>query len=450
MPYIRVPVAVLLLVAGAMAACQRGVSPVQDRAALADTLRQSLQQGLLVHWYPRAIDSAHGGYLNHFAHDWRPIEPQDKFIVTQARHLWTTARMHKALPRDDSLYLRAARHGADYLRNHMWDAKHGGFHSLLTREGEVKRGGSAFTATKAAYGNAFAIYGLTAHYEATGDTSALRLAQRGFRWLDTHAHDDTHGGYFRSLHRDGTPYVDGYEGEPPRGQNSTIHLLEAFTALYEAAPDTPRLHERLQELLTVVRDTMTRPRGSLRLFYRRDWTPISYRDSSRAVREAHVDLDHLSFGHDVETAFLMLEAAEALGLDPAPTLAVGKQMVDHALAYGWDEQDGGLYDAGLAVGPDSVRIVRSTKAWWAQAEALHTFLLMERRFPDDPRDYGARGRAMWRYIDRYLIDSEHGGWYVNGLDESPEARTEPKATIWKGTYHNARALLRSAELLAGS
>ena len=441
----------LFLLAAVLIGCSSnpGQQSQLTRQAFADTLRESLQQDLLVPWYPRVIDSTHGGYLSHFSHDWAPLEPQNKFIVTQARHVWTLSQVHEALPREDSLYLRGARHGVDFLHDTMWDEKQGGVHSLVNRQGEVQADANSFTGIKTAYGHAFAIYGLASHYAATGDTSALALAQRTFRWLDEHAHDDEHGGYFQSMRPDGTPYTGWFDDTtPPKDQNSTIHLLEAFTALYEVAPETPRLRDRLQELLVITRDTMVRERGSLRRFFERDWTPISYRDSSLAVRDEHYYLDHMSFGHDVETAFLMLEAAKALGQDPAPTLTVGKRMVDHALEYGWDGEEGGLHDGGFLMGADSVQIARASKSWWAQAEALHTFLLMENRFPDDPHDYGSKARETWQYIDQHLIDHEHGGWFVSGLDESPDARTEPKATIWKGTYHNARALLKSVELLA--
>ena len=416
--------------------------------AFADTLRRSLATDLLTHWYPRAVDSVHGGYLSDFAPDWTPAGPQDKFIVTQARHVWTTARLHEVQPRPDSLYRRAARHGVTFLRNEMWDETHGGFHSLVSRTGAVQAGDGPYTATKTAYGQAFAIYGLAEYAAATGDAGGLRFAQRAFRWLDDNAHDDDHGGYFRHLRPDGTPYRTGYDARtPPKNQNSTIHLLEAFTRLYQVAPDTPGLRDRLAELLVLTRDTMTTDRGTLRLFFERDWSPISYRDSSMAVREAHYALDHVSFGHDVETAFLMLEAAEALGWDPAPTLTVGTRMVNHALRHGWDRTNGGLYNGGFVVAPDSIRIVRRTKAWWAQAEALHTFALWAERRPDAAPDYGAKARATWRYIDCFLIDADHGGWYRSGLDTAPEARTASKGGIWKGTYHTARALLRTIALL---
>ena len=99
----------------------------------------------------------------------------------------------------------AAAQGVDFLRRHLWDAEQGGFHSLVTREGTLVESGDHFTGVKTAYGNAFAIYGLAAYHAASGDTAALGLAQRTFRWLDAGAHDAVHGGYFQVLQRDGTP-----------------------------------------------------------------------------------------------------------------------------------------------------------------------------------------------------------------------------------------------------
>ncbi len=420
-----------------------------QEAQLADSIRLSLQEDLLDAWYPRVIDDEHGGYLSDFTLDWEAFGEQDKFIVTQARHVWTLARAAEFFPERRDAYLPAAAQGVDFLREKMWDAEHGGFVSLVTREGEVKSAGNSFTLGKTAYGNAFALYGLAAYHDVSGDEEALELAQRSFHWIDEHMHDPEHGGYFQFVEQDGEPLPDGFGDQPPKDQNSSIHLLEAFTEFYNVWPD-PVLRERLEEMLVLVRDTMTDDDGYLRLYFEPDWTPISHRDSSDAFIRENLGLDHVSYGHDVETAYLMLEAAHALGVDPAPTLAVGKRMVDHALDHGWDDEHGGFVDAGYYFDPDGPpEIVRDSKAWWAQAEALNTMLMMEDLYPDDPRNYGEHFEAMWSYIQDYLIDHEHGGWYVDGLDTEPEARREPKAGIWKGAYHDARALMNVVRALSG-
>ncbi len=417
----------------------------------AEVVRASLVNDLLDPWYPRALDDAYGGYLSNFAHDWEPDETQDKFIVTQARHVWTTARAAEFFADSSDgrrqAYLDMAAHGVAFLRDHMWDEEHGGFRSLAARDGQALEGEDSFSQGKTAYGNAFGIYGLAAYADVSGDEEALEFARRAFGWFDDHAHDPEHGGYFQFFERDGTPLTEGWRGRPPKDQNSSIHILEALTELYRVWPD-PLLRDRLEEMLVLVRDTMVADPGYLHLFFHADWTPVSFRDSSESVIRENLGLDHVSFGHDVETAYLMLEAAHALGIDPAPTLAIGKRMVDHALAYGWDEDVGGLFDGAYYFDAEP-EIVMDSKAWWAQAEAMNTFLLMSHLFPGDPQRYGDRFHTMWSYIQSYLIDHDHGGWYVQGLDRDPEARTARKGTIWKGAYHDGRALMNVIRGLEG-
>ena len=35
----------------------------------------------------------------------------------------------------------------------------------------------------------------------------------------------------------------------------------------------------------------------------------------------------------------------------------------------------------------------------------------------------------------------NGDWYEEGLDNEPQRKTALKSHIWKGTYHNFRALM---------
>jgi mannobiose 2-epimerase len=411
----------------------------KEKTALAAALESSLQKDLLERWYPKAVDSLHGGFLSTFTFDFTPTGPQDKFIVTQARHTWTNAMAAMRYPKKKQ-YLQWSRHGFQFLRDVLWDRHHGGFFSLVSREGKVK------SEEKTAYGNAFGIYALATYYKASRDTAALALAKKAFQWLETHSHDPVHKGYFQHLQQDGTPQQRtastpstadlGY-----KDQNSSIHLLEAFTALYEVWKD-PVVRERLSEMLLLIRDRITTPRGSLTLFLQRDWTRVSFRDSSKQVVLKHKNLDHISFGHDVETPYLMLEASHLLGQkNDQKTLQVAKRMVDHALQNGWDNVLGGFYNEGYYFkGDDSITIIFDSKNWWAQAEGLNTLLLMADLFPADTMRYADRFRQQWRYITTYLIDHEHGDWYEEGLDKEPHRKSSLKGHIWKAAYHQYRAL----------
>ena len=422
---------------------------MSERRQIANAMEQSLQHELLEIYYPRVLDTVYGGFLSTFTYDFKPTGDQEKMIVTQSRHTWTNSKAAVRYP--DKLYYRSdATAGYLFLAEHMWDKKYGGFYTLVTRKGEISPGDAA---DKTAYGNAFGIYALGAYYHLTQDTAALTLAKKAFHWLEAHSHDPLHKGYYQHMKRDGEPIqrttntaVTAETGY--KDQNSSIHLLEALTALYEVWKD-PLVRERLQEMLFLIRDTIITQRGNLGLFFTWDWKPVSVKDSSRDFILHHHNLDYVSFGHDVETAYLMMEASEALGFkNDTVTLMIGKKLVDHALKNGWDNQAGGFYDEGFYFKGDSViTILKETKNWWAQAEGLNTLLLMSDYFPHDPHQYFEKFKTLWTYTETYLIDHQYGDWYDEGLDRSPERRTALKSQIWKATYHNYRSLSNCVDRL---
>jgi cellobiose epimerase len=412
----------------------------EERKQLAQEMDNSIRNELLKQWYPRSMDSLYGGFLSSFTYDFKPTGKQEKMIVTQARHVWSNAVASELYP-EVQHYKKCAAHGFNFLQNVMWDKKNGGFFTLVDRQGNVLDSTGKIT-----YGNAFGIYACAAWYRASGNPAALELAKKCFHWLEQNCHDPMLKGYYQNLLPDGSPMKRTEETPSSstigyKDQNTSIHLLEAFTELYAVWPD-PLLHRRLLEMLELIRDVITTPKGNLTLFLKPDWTPVSFRDSSDAVIEEHHNLDHVSFGHDVETAYLMLEASYVAGLkNDTLTLTVAKRMIDHALRNGWDEKNGGFYDEGYYFKHrEKITITRNSKNWWAQAEGLNTLLLMAGLFPQDPMQYYEKFKQMWKYIQAYLIDHEYGDWYNAGLDTSPGRKTALKGHIWKGTYHHLRSL----------
>ncbi len=412
-------------------------------------MEKSLQE-LLEIWYPLTVDSSYGGFLSDFNYKWEPDGPQNKMLVTQARQLWTTSEA--SLFYDDSHYAHMAEHGFLFLKNTMWDDTYEGFYLLVNRQGEpIKPNNMGYKST---YSTAFVIYALVSYFRLSQDSTALDLAKKTFVWLENHSHDPEFKGYFDHLNRDGTlpdtHQTSARTGVRWKDQNTSIHLLEAFTVLYKVWPD-PLVRERLKEIFTLVRDTIVTSKGYLTLFFKQDWTPISFRDSSRTIQKANYLVDHVSFGHDVETAYLLLEASHALGRETdAKTLSIAKKMVDNALAKGWDNDKGGFYDAGYYFADtDTITIMSDKKVWWVQAEGLNALLLMSKLFPQDKKYYKAFEKQ-WNYIKNYMIDAQYGGWYAEGLDKSPQFTKAPKAYDWKVNYHNFRTLRNCIQMLKSS
>jgi mannobiose 2-epimerase len=420
-----------------------------EKLKIASQMHSSMVDNLLKPWYPLAIDQQYGGFLSSFTFDFKPVGNQDKMIVTQARHIWSNAKAAELFPKV-TYYREGAEHGFKFLRDVMWDKQYGGFYTYIDRQGNVKKGGFA---PKEAYGNSFAIYGLAAYYQLSGDSSALNLAIADFRWLEKHSHDPNSKGYFQHMERDGTPIKrDAHTPSTAeigyKDQNTSIHLLEAFNELYTVWPNQ-LLKARLNEMLLLVRDTIVTPKGYLNLFFKPDWTPVSYRDSTEAIILKHRGLNHVSFGHDVETAYLMLEASQTLGLkNDSITLKTGKKMLDHALDNGYDNKVGGFYDEGYYFkDKPGITIIADTKNWWAQAEGLNTLLIMDEYYPNDKRQYFKKFKQLWQYVQTYLIDDVNGDWYQGGLDKQPHYKKALKGQIWKGTYHNFRALMNCMQSL---
>ena len=436
------------LVAGAALALSGGCISPADRliaadappapatyAHLAEALDAHLRRDVLAKWYPACVDEAGGGFHQNFARDWTRKPDRDRFLVYQARQTWVAAQAAMYDPALKDEYTRYALHGLEYLDSGMRDGEAGGLYFRLGPDG---RAGKGLGTEKHAYGIAFAIYAGAAVYEATEWPRAIEFAMETFTWLDDHAHDARDGGYVEALARDGTPIRtaprpgarDGIS--TPYGyksMNGHIHLLEAVAELYKARPDG-RVRERLEEMLAIVRDRIAVEPGALNYYFTADWRAVPMHDS---------------FGHDIETAFLMVEAAEVLGRpDDERTWRVARSIVDHALEWGWDAKHGGFYYSGQAFAPAFERF----KSWWTQAEGMNVLLLMHERYGAETDRYWKAFVKQLEFLWDHQIDHEHGGWYCRVTEDgSGLVSSADKATPWKAAYHNVRALMHTVRRL---
>ncbi|MEP7266095.1 MAG: AGE family epimerase/isomerase [Saprospiraceae bacterium] len=435
-------ISVLLGLIGLFSQCEQ-LTPTKisgERKIIANQMDSLLLNNLVHSWYPKSIDTLYGGYLSTFDSAFIPVGKQDKMIVSQSRHLWNNSKAAAHFP-NDRPYLEYARHGFKFLKEKMWDQDRGGFYFMVDRAGNPI-GDTA----KTAYGNAFGLYSISAYYLASKDPEALDLAKKTFHWLETHSHDSIYKGYFQNLDKYGSIVKRPVNSIPNseigyKDQNSSIHLLEALTEFYQAWPD-PLVKTRLEEMIYLIRDKITNEKGNLILFFQPDWTPVSLRDSSKEVVLKNYGIDHASFGHDIETAYLLMEASHIAGWkDDTITWRKAKRMTDQCLMYGWDDAVGGFYDAGYYFkGEPSISIIGDGKNWWTQSEGLNTLLIMSDLYPNDPLHYFEKFKKQWSYIQNYLIDYKHGDWYSNGLDKDPNAIHGTKGNIWKAAYHQYRSL----------
>jgi len=402
----------------------------------AGEVEATLNRDILDVWFPRTIDNEHGGFRSNFSREWTPFGKESKFSVFQGRMTWISSEIALRRPALKQQYLSYATHGIDYLTSTLWDKEKGGFYWGLSESGEIS---PFYTDAKQLYGMSFAIYGLASAYQATKDPRALEYAQKGFHWIEEHAHDSKNGGYHEYLTRDGIPLEahpeDGTVQFAPgsffpsgyKSMNTHIHLLESFSELYEVWKDD-LLRQRIEELLVIIRDKVCVDPGAMNLYFTNTWQAFP---------------DHDSYGHDVEVAYLMLEAEDVLGHGhDLRTERMARMLVDHALHYGWDEKLGGFYREGTTTGPAESKL----KEWWVEFEGLNALLLMHERYGKQTDAYFKAFELQWDFIRNYQIDSEfHGVYELVGLDG--KATEDVKGNIWKGAYHDGRALLNVSERL---
>ncbi|HZL44536.1 MAG TPA: AGE family epimerase/isomerase [Verrucomicrobiae bacterium] len=388
-------------------------------------LESNLTENIVGFWLPKTVDFKNGGYILNHDIAGAPKGGGSKMIVTQARMVWFFSHLARS-GYGGKQSLEAADAGYRFLKDKMWDPQHGGFYWQVDMTGAKQ-----LRAKKHVYGQSFALYALSEYYLATGRQEALDLATRLFHLLEDKAHDAKFGGYTEWFNEDWTPASEeiSYMGEPAlKLMNTHLHLLESMTCFYRASR-LPLARERLLELITIESDTVVRKGlGACTDKYLRDWTPVLTGNYAR-----------VSYGHDLENIWLLIDACDAAGLSTYPLQDLYRTMFEYSTKYGFDETRGGFYNSGRFNQPaDNLE-----KTWWVQAEALVSALYMH-RLTHDPK-YLHVFEKTYDWVEQHQVDWKNGEWFeaVN-----PQGHpTGDKATIWKAGYHNGRAMMECLAIL---
>jgi mannobiose 2-epimerase len=398
-----------------------------DFAELQKRLERILSQNIIPFWYPQCLDLEQGGYrLNHDIHgQWQGNV--NKRLVTQARTLYFFSYLART-PYGSHAHLAAAKHGYEFLRNKLWDQEFDGFYWEVDPSGK-----RATMPNKHLYGQAFGLYALSEYAITSGDSSAVELAHRLFHLLEEYAHDSQYGGYKEFFSQDWSPVsseIDGYIGAAATTKlmNTHLHLLEAITAYYLLTKDVDA-KARLAELTVIQSNTILHKSiGACRDRHHKDWIPL---DDSKYNR--------ISYGHDLENIWLLIETCIAIDLSNHLLLDFYRTLFDYSLRYGFDYKRGGFYFSGPFNRPADDK----KKNYWVQAESLIAALQMHRL--TERSIYLNCFCKTLDWLENYQIDWNSGDWYTD--ISSKGIPSGDKAGIWKAAYHNGRAMLKCLELL---
>ncbi len=392
----------------------------------------ALTDNLMSFWAHNTWDMQYGGFLTRLDRRGRILDATEKVLMMQVRMIAALSAAHRHGLRDFG-YLDLARRGYEYLIDAFWDQEQGGFFFSLTRDGVPR------STRKNTDFHAYAMTGLVEYYRASGDEEALAWAGRTFDLLLEQAADRDMG--FVEDFDDGTwPPLNAEQMKLDEGrQVKTIdmhaNMLEGM--MYLAAASGDENHVRaLDELLQLICEKGIHPQhGCTITAFDDNWQPVGDAEGRMTT----------SYGLNVELAWFIWESASIVPGKPERYHQAALGLLDHALAFGFDHERGGLAAFGPLTGhvldADILGHDRLIKSWWAQAELVNA--LCEACNRCENTTYFEPLSKTFDWIYQFQMDHDYGDWYQDTDWYTGEPLTTDKGREFKTAFHAGRALIRA-------
>ncbi len=369
-----------------------------------------------------AIDEINGGFYGAVSNDLQIHNEISRSEILCARILWAFALAYRKL--GQSQYLSTARWAYDYLVNVFWDREFGGVYW------DVDYKGSPVTSRKHSYAQAFAIYGLSEYYRATQEPTSLSMAQELFHLVEKHAFDPVNQGYIECNDRKWKAMTDMRLSDKDlncrKSMNTMLHVMEAYTNLARVWDD-PFLKTQLKGLLETFLLHILDPQiYHFKLFFDDQWHSLS---------------ENVSFGHDIEGSWLLVETANLMG-DPELLTNVREsamKMAEAVYKEGLDK-DGSLFHER---GPQGS--LNNHKEWWTQAEAVVGFYNAFQLSGNEK--YAQAAYRCWKFIQNKMVDRLFGDWYKRLNQDGTPDMSSFKVGPWECPYHHSRACFEMLDRL---
>ncbi len=408
---------------------------IPERAAdLAARTRQYFENTLLPFWLDNARDPDGPGFLHHFDAHGQRTGRTDKSLLGQLRLVFSLSYADR-YGYGDGRAAELASAGARFVRERCWDDEHGGWFWVLDREG------APLDTHKIGYGHAFAMYAFGEHFRATGDEQSLEAMRRTRDCIRASMSDPAHGGYREMSLRDWSPTSPGRGGGDRKSFDVHMHLLEAFTTVVHVTEDAAD-REELAWCVDHMTTRMLNPDsgGGFQQFAF-DWTPLpGIRFDTFWGRDEEPDggtlpLDWLSYGHDMEFAWLLIRALDELGESRERAQPFVEQIARRCVDDGLDPEYGGVY-----VGGDPRHgATHCKKQFWQQAEVL-VGLLATFDLLGDVRYFEAF-ESLHEYVFATFVNHEGGGEWYGLLERDGSPLDTYVADNFKISYHTVRAMV---------
>ncbi|MGE8341924.1 MAG: AGE family epimerase/isomerase [Flavobacterium sp.] len=370
---------------------------------------------ILNYWSEGTIDDQNGGFVGQIDFNDHQIAHAEKGSVLNARILWTFSASYQTTRNEN--HKRLAKRAFEFLASYFYDTQFGGLFWSINEDKTPK------DTKNQIYALAFAIYGLSEYYAISKEERALEIAKNLYSKIQEHSYDKINKGYFEAFTRDWQPIDDlrlsKKDANEKKTMNTHLHIIEGYVNLYKVWKDEKLLLDIVELLETIEKYFINTETGHLRLFFDENWKEKP---------------DVISYGHDIEAAWLLQQCAEISGNE---TLIANYKK--HAIQIAEVTKEGLDADGGLwyEYDPEKKELI-AEKHWWPQAEALIGFYnAYQLTGKEEYLDIVYRN---WKFIKKYMIDQKNGEWYWGVYDDYSLMKKD-KAGFWKCPYHNGRACL---------
>ncbi|KFF02487.1 AGE family epimerase/isomerase [Flavobacterium reichenbachii] len=376
---------------------------------------ESELDAILEYWSTNTVDEKNGGFIGQIDFNEKQIENSEKGSVLNSRILWTFSASYKITQNENHKQLAAR--AFDFLSTYFYDTQFGGLFWSITADKTPK------DTKNQIYALAFAIYGLSEYYSISKDEKALEIAKNLYLKIQKHSYDPINKGYLEAFTRDWQPIEDlrlsDKDANEKKTMNTHLHIAEAYANLFKVWNDEKLQDDIIELLETIEKYFMNTKTGHLRLFFDENWIEKP---------------DVISYGHDIEAAWLLLQCAEISG-----NQTLISNYKKYAVLIAAMTKEGLDYDGGLwyEYDPKKDELI-AEKHWWVQAEALIGFYNAYQLTGDEK--YLDIVLKNWDFIKKYILDKKNGEWHWGILRDYSLIKKD-KAGFWKCPYHNSRACI---------
>lgn len=387
----------------------------------AKAFQEHLENNIIPFWN-RLKDEKNGGFYGYVDNNQKPDKKSVKGVILNSRILWFYSASYQLLKKPELLAM--ADHAYHFLTEHCFDSQYGGVYWSVNYDGSVADD------TKHTYNQAFAIYALAAYYQASRRKEALNFAYVLYHVIEEKCRDND--GYLEAFHRDFSPASNEKLSEngvmAERTMNTLLHLLESYSELYRADPFY-EVGDSIRNILKLFKGKIYNQEKKIcNVFFDRDYHSL-------------INLE--SFGHDIESSWLIDRGCHVLG-----DTAYQKEMspIINGLAEG--SYQNGIDKTAHAMNNECEDgKTDCQKIWWVQAEAVTGFYNAYQKNPAK-KEYLKISEEIWNYIQKYMIDKKSGEWMESITENNEPIPGQPLVHPWKCPYHNGRMCIEMIQRLS--